>query len=170
MTTQGRPEVEIKPEMVRVLAARDCNRKEMAALLGVGYATLRRRFDNHDRSPGGDCPENCRACAFENAEAEGREHGNAILRSKLHSLAQAGSVAPLIFLAKNRLGYTDRQEITDKRETSLVGAVAQLASLGLEELQRRRAAIMSPQLPAPPKTIDAEIVRQKKGKKQHAKT
>lgn len=84
------PKIPIDMEQVRKLAAIDCTNAEIAAVLKISIGTLERR---------------CRQ-----AIAEGKEEGKASIRRKQFEIAQKGNVAMLIWLGKQRLGQTDKQD------------------------------------------------------------
>jgi AraC-like DNA-binding protein len=86
----ARPRKVIDPEQVRKLAAIDCSYDEMAAIVGCNPSTLTRRF----------------AQAIE----KGRQEGCASLKRKQFETAMAGNPTMLIWLGKQRLGQTDKQQ------------------------------------------------------------
>jgi hypothetical protein len=88
----ARPRLAIDPEQVRGLARLHCTNKEIASVLGCSTDTLERRYA---------------------AEiAKGKEEGRAALRRLQWKAANAGNIAMLIWLGKNHLGQTDRQDVT----------------------------------------------------------
>lgn len=87
----GRKPLDIKPEQVTRLAAIGCTNEEIASVLGCSHDTIVRRFKA--------------------VLAEGRLQGKASLRKKQFELALAGNTTMLIWLGKQVLGQTDKQEI-----------------------------------------------------------
>lgn len=83
---------DINPEQVNKLAAIGCTNKEIADIVGCSHDTLTRRFS-------------------EDLEA-GRSQGKASLRRKQYELAMSGNAAMLIWLGKQVLGQSEKQEIT----------------------------------------------------------
>ncbi len=87
----ARPEKDINPESVRILAGAFCTDEEIGAKLGCSSDTLTRRF----------------------AEAlkEGRDDAKGSLRSKQMAVAMKGSIPMLIWLGKQYLGQRDKSDI-----------------------------------------------------------
>lgn len=83
---------EINPEQVQKLASIGCTNKEIADILGCSHDTLTRRFS-------------------EDLET-GRSQGKASLRRKQYELAMSGNAAMLIWLGKQVLNQSEKQEIT----------------------------------------------------------
>ena len=83
---------DINPEQVQKLAGIGCTNKEIADIVGCSHDTLTRRFS-------------------EDLEA-GRRQGKASLRRKQYELAMSGNAAMLIWLGKQVLGQSEKQEIT----------------------------------------------------------
>ena len=90
----GRPEKQIDGEQVRKLAMLACTPTEIATVVNCSTDTLERRFSEQIRA--------------------GREQGKVSLRRKQWELAMAGDRAMLIWLGKQILGQTERQEVTGK--------------------------------------------------------
>lgn len=88
----GRKPIDINPEQVTRLAAIGCTNEEIASVVGCSHDTLVRRFKE--------------------VLAEGRLQGKASLRRKQFELALAGNTTMLIWLGKQVLGQSDKQEIT----------------------------------------------------------
>lgn len=95
----ARPKIKIDWEAVSKLCGLHCTGEEIAGFLEVSYDTLER------------------ACKRENklsfAEYYGQKSakGNISLRRKQHEVAMAGNPRMLIWLGKQYLGQTDRQEM-----------------------------------------------------------
>lgn len=81
----------INPEQVRKLAGIGCTNVEIADIVGCSHDTLARRFKDE--------------------LADGRSHGKASLRRKQWNVALSGNVTMLIWLGKQILGQSDKQEI-----------------------------------------------------------
>lgn len=82
---------ELNPEMVYKLAQIGCTNKEIADIVGVSHDTLTRRCENELE--------------------EGRAFGRMSLRRKQWEVALSGNVTMLIWLGKQQLGQSDKQEI-----------------------------------------------------------
>jgi hypothetical protein len=87
----GRPKKKIDPKTVEALASCFCTMTEIAATVGCDKSTISRRF----------------ATEF----AKGREEGKRRLRQLQWKSAQNGKIAMQIWLGKQYLGQTDKQEI-----------------------------------------------------------
>ncbi len=92
----ARPKKTISPKQVEELAKINCSYAEMAAVLDCNVSTLQRRFAQ--------------------AIKKGRQQGTASLKRKQYERAMAGHVGMLIWLGKNLLGQTDRQDLTVQGE------------------------------------------------------
>jgi hypothetical protein len=130
----GRPKIKVDAALVEKLAGIGCPNKEIAAIVGCSVDTLDRR------------------CA--DVIAKGRENGKTRIRQKQIQVALGGNVAMLIFLGKNMLGQTDKQEITGIENASTVNILLgqqqeeQLAQL----VSMAQASATKP--PAPARLID----------------
>jgi hypothetical protein len=87
----ARPRKVIDAQQVEMLASIMCTTEEIAAVLGCSKDTLERRF----------------AEVLE----KGRLRGKQSLRRKQYHLAMEGNATMLIWLSKQYLGHTDRQEV-----------------------------------------------------------
>ena len=86
----GRPKKDIDAEQVRKLAMMQCPTTEIAAFFDCDEGTIRKRFSE--------------------IVAKGREAGKISLRRKQFDVAMSGNVSMLIWLGKQYLGQTDKQE------------------------------------------------------------
>ena len=102
----GRPPVEIDIEQVERLAAIDCTEPEIAAVLGIDYATWKRhKKKNPDL-----------ALIVE----RGKENGKASLRRLQWKTAQEGNATMQIWLGKQRLGQQDKKHIEQQNLEPLI--------------------------------------------------
>lgn len=86
----ARPKKEVDPETVVKLASIGCSMREIAMVVGVSTSTISRRFQNE----------------YE----EGRANLNVRLRKKQVEIALAGNTTMLIWLGKQLLDQSDKQE------------------------------------------------------------
>jgi hypothetical protein len=104
----ARPKIELSDkdwEQVDKLCAIHCRKEEISAIIGISDDTLERRIkEKHGVS-------------FAEYFAEKSATGKMSLRHKQYQTAMAGNVALLIFLGKNWLGQSDKQEITNLGES-----------------------------------------------------
>lgn len=97
----------------------NCSYAEIAAVLDCDESTLTRRFAQVIK--------------------KGREHGKSSLKRSMWKKAVTdGNVTMMIWLSKQMLGYTDKQEV--KNETTL-SAEATLTTKELYELEQKRRAL-----------------------------
>ncbi len=94
----GRPRIEIDMDQVEKLAAIMCTEPEIASVVGVSFTTWKRR-KNED-------PE------LSERVASGRERGKASLRRMQWKAAEAGNPTMQIWLGKNHLAQTDKNEVS----------------------------------------------------------
>jgi len=87
----ARPRLEIDTDLVEKLAVIHCTNVEIAAVVGCGEATIRRRFGE--------------------LVAKGREQGKMILRRKQYEAAMGGNITMMIWLGKQILRQSDKAEI-----------------------------------------------------------
>lgn len=102
----GRPKAEIDLSVVERLAGIDCTEPEIAAVLGIGYATWKR----HKKADS----------ELSEAVVRGREIGKMSLRRLQWETAQGGNPAMQIWLGKQRLGQSDKQRIEQHQVEQLV--------------------------------------------------
>ena len=102
----GRPQAEIDLEQVERLAAIDCTEPELAAVLGIDYATWKR---HKKRNPD----------IVETVE-RGKENGKASLRRLQWKTASEGNPTMQIWLGKQRLGQQDKKHIEQQQLEPLV--------------------------------------------------
>jgi len=95
----ARPRSKVDPAMVRRLAAVGASVTTMAKILDCSTDTLHRRF----------------ASEIE----KGRAEGDVVILDGLFKLAQKQNLGALIWLSKNRLGYTDKVEAKNESSVSL---------------------------------------------------
>lgn len=93
----GRPRLEFDLKQVAQLGAIQCTDGEVAAVLGCSRQTILNRKDED--------PD------FLAAIERGRESGKASLRRLQWKAANAGNTAILIWMGKQYLGQTDRQDL-----------------------------------------------------------
>jgi hypothetical protein len=104
----GRPELDIDPRQVELLASAFCTNEEIAAKLGCSSDTLTRRY----------------------AESlqKGRDNAKASLRVKQWEVARKGNVPMLIWLGKQYLGQRDKRDLhitdTDKELDEALSGLA----------------------------------------------
>tara|TARA_Y100000310_G_scaffold321312_1_gene378757 strand:- start:14 stop:382 length:369 start_codon:yes stop_codon:yes gene_type:complete len=94
----GRPRIEIDMDQVEKLAAIMCTEPEIASVVGVSFTTWKRR-KNED-------PE------LSERVASGRELGKASLRRMQWKAAEGGNPTMQIWLGKNHLAQTDKNEVS----------------------------------------------------------
>ena len=93
----ARPRLEIDVDLVEKLAVIHCTNTEIAAVVGCGEATIRRRF-------GG-------------IVTKGREQGKMTLRRKQYEAAMGGNITMMIWLGKQILHQSDKAEVKqDQRQ------------------------------------------------------
>ena len=92
----GRPKIEINWEDVRKLSLLQCTQNEIASFLGVSVDTLLRRKE------------------FCELHKKGMEEGRMSLRRLQWKKAQDGNTTMLIWLGKQYLGQSDKQELSGK--------------------------------------------------------
>ena len=102
----GRPQAEIDLEQVERLAAIDCTEPEIAAVLGIDYATWKR---HKKRNPD----------IVETVE-RGKENAKASLRRLQWKTASEGNPTMQIWLGKQRLGQQDKKHIEQQQLEPLV--------------------------------------------------
>ena len=102
----GRPKADIDFAMVEKLAGIDCTEPEIAAVLGIHYATWKR----HKKAN----------AELGEAVTRGREVGKMSLRRLQWETAQGGNPAMQIWLGKQRLGQSDKQQIEQHQVEQLV--------------------------------------------------
>src|SRR5208283_5240291 len=95
----GRPRLEIDWSTFDALCAVQCTLAEIAAHFGVSEDTIERAVKREHSMSFADC------------FAQKRKGGFVSLRRKQWELAMAGNPTMLIFLGKQWLGQTDKQEI-----------------------------------------------------------
>lgn len=98
----GRPKIEINWEDVRKLSLLQCTQNEIASFLGVSVDTLLRRKE---------------FCVL---HKKGMEEGRMSLRRLQWKKAQDGNTTMLIWLGKQYLGQSDKQEMTGKDGKPLI--------------------------------------------------
>lgn len=104
----GRPKANIDWEYIGRLGEAGASCNGIAAVVGVDEKTLRNRCESD---------HNCHFSEFlRQKKAKGDEH----LRDKQYEVAMTGNVPMLIWVGKNRLGQSDKQEVsTDPRINDL---------------------------------------------------
>jgi len=102
----GRPRAQINLEQVKTLAGLSCTEPEIASVIGVNYATWKR----HKKQD----PE------IAEAVEQGKQQGNASLRRMQWKTAEEGNATMQIWLGKNRLGQSDKQQIEQHQIERLV--------------------------------------------------
>lgn len=90
-TKMGRKLLDIDPDDVFRLASMQCTNKEIGAFFGCDETTIAKRFSTE--------------------LSKGRETGKMSLRRKQLEVAKSGNVTMLIWLGKQYLGQSDKQEV-----------------------------------------------------------
>lgn len=108
MTQPGRPKAVIDWAVVGKLLEAGCAGTDIASQLGISPTTLQRR---------------CRAennVSFAAFSQQKRMSGDNLLRAKQYQTAMSGNTTMLIWLGKQRLGQSDKNELTGKDGGRLV--------------------------------------------------
>lgn len=95
----GRPKIEVDWSKVDAMCQIQCTGEEIASVLDISYDTLERR-----------CKDD-KECSFADYIGEKKQGGRASLRRKQWKLAESGNPTMLIWLGKQYLGQSDKQEI-----------------------------------------------------------
>lgn len=103
----GRPLTVINWKQVDQMCGIRCTGEEQAAILGISYDTLEAACKREKKM------------SFPDYFAQKSANGKMSLRRKQYSQAMEGNTTMLIWLGKNWLGQTDKQEI--KQEASITG-------------------------------------------------
>lgn len=112
----ARPRLEIDPKQVEKLAKIGCSYAEIAAVMNCSADTLERRF----------------AVAIK----DGHEHRNSSLRRKQYQIAMTGHPTMLIWLGKQFLGQSDKNEIDHSGSIDL--GLAGRMGAALERVQKAK--------------------------------
>ena len=101
----GRPKIEVNYDMIKKLASIFCTGEEIADILEISYDTLERRIKSKYK------------CSFADYIKKYNNTGKASLRRMQFKSAEAGNATLQVWLGKQYLGQTDKQEIdyTEKK-------------------------------------------------------
>ncbi len=108
MTKPGRPKADIDWQTVGKLLEAGCAGTDIASQLGISATTLQRR---------------CRAennVSFAAFSQQKRMAGDNLLRAAQYKAAMEGNTTMLVWLGKQRLGQSDKNELTGKGGGRLV--------------------------------------------------
>jgi AraC-like DNA-binding protein len=100
MAKMGRPKKEIDFEALEKLCMIQCTEEEIAAYFGISIDTLERRINEQYNQ------------TFAEYFAQNRGKGKMSLRRAQYTAAMAGNTTMLVWLGKNWLSQTDKQEIS----------------------------------------------------------
>jgi len=95
----GRPKIKIDFKKVQLLAGMFCTGEEIAAVLDISYDTLERRTKEEY------------GIAFADYIKKYNENGKASLRRMQYKAASEGNATLLVWLGKQFLGQTDKQDL-----------------------------------------------------------
>lgn len=123
----GRPYKVIDYDLLETFASLQCTDGEIATGLGISPDTMTKRKQDDDR--------------FLHAYMRGREKGKTTLRRLQWKRASAGSDTMLVWLGKQYLGQTDRQEHTGADGQQLFPAVTVLFGREPEPLVETNAPV-----------------------------
>ena len=130
----GRPRLAIDPQIVQRAASIGCNPGEIAAVCNVSERTFTDRMK--------DTP------ALAEAYSHGQREGRATLRRLQWQSAVKGNVTMQIWLGKNMLGQTDKQELTTltpeeiRRVADMARTEASRRGLSLDDADRPSAGTL----------------------------
>ena len=96
----ARPKVDIDWKRVNELLEADCEGTEIAAHLGIVPETLYRRCEADNK------------ISFSKYLQEKKASGNSILKEKQFTIAKDGDKTMLIWLGKQRLGQSEKQDLS----------------------------------------------------------
>lgn len=97
----GAPKKTIDWDQVEKAAMAGAKGNEIAAMVGIHYSTLAKRFDKEINSDGD-------YANFSDFLTTKKAKGNNLIRLKQFSIAMAGDRGMCIWLGKNRLGQSDK--------------------------------------------------------------
>ena len=129
----GRPKIKIDAALVEKLAGIGCPNKEIASIVGCSVDTL----DRH----------------FADVITKGRENGKTRIRQKQIQMALNGNVAMLIWVGKNWLGQTDKQEISGIENASTVNIL-----LGQQQEEQLAQLVSMAQASATKTPVPARLI------------
>lgn len=123
----GRPRIEFNEDtwiQIRRLCAMMATAEEIAGFLGVSVDTLERRIrEDYD-------------CTFAEYFKEHSSRGKISLRRHQFQLAEAGNATMLIWLGKQYLGQTDKQEVDNRSSDGSMSPSKIARELSDEELEQ----------------------------------
>ena len=102
MTKPGRPKADIDWQTVGKLLEAGCAGTDIASQLGIGVDTLERRCRTDNK------------VTFSAFSQQKRMSGDNLLRAAQYKTAMEGNTTMLIWLGKQRLGQSDKNELTGK--------------------------------------------------------
>lgn len=108
MTAPGRPKADIDWAVVGKLLEAGCAGTDIASQFGISVATLRVRCKQDNN------------LSFSAFCQQKRQSGDNLLRAKQYQTAMSGNTTMLIWLGKQRLGQSDKNELTGKDGGRLV--------------------------------------------------
>jgi hypothetical protein len=107
MARTGRPRKEIDWPTVDKLAELYCTETDIAAFLAPTFPDGKLTVDTLCAAAKRD-----HKCTFSEYIQKGTSRGDISLRRSMRKAVDAGSVPMMIWLSKQRLGYTDKQELS----------------------------------------------------------
>ena len=102
MAKMGRPKIELDYELIKKLSHIQCTQKEIASTLEVSTRTLQKDEE------------------FIRIYKKGQEEGKMSLRRLQWKAAKENNVTMLIWLGKQYLGQTDKQEVSGAEPIELI--------------------------------------------------
>ena len=102
MTKPGRPKADIDWAVVGKLLEAGCAGTDIASQLGIGVDTLERRCRTDNK------------VTFSAFSQQKRMSGDNLLRAAQYKAAMEGNTTMLVWLGKQRLGQSDKNELTGK--------------------------------------------------------
>lgn len=108
----NRPLIPVDWDQVEKMCAIQCTGEEIAGVMGFSYDTLERACKREQN------------LAFAEYMAQKRQEGKASLRRKQYTTAMEGNPTMLVWLGKNWLNQTDKQDIVHDHSITAFEVVA----------------------------------------------
>lgn len=107
-----RPVTPIDWDQVEKMCAIQCTGEEIAGVLGISYDTLERGCRREHRM------------SYADYSTQKRQDGRASLRRKQYTVAMEGNPTMLVWLGKNWLNQTDKQDVVHDHSITAFEVVA----------------------------------------------